>query len=332
MESINDLCDDVDKMRVNKNMNLIFLPASNKLLDKTQTAMKKFVSEIECEKYKSDLFSVVIQPFIIGQTWMLNVWDFQLRKSRCIVFDMSDDQDDFDDMKVILKHRWVSFMKLNIKMVGKCQYVEEKSPWSHKVVRVTFKNKRDKNSRSHSLMRMMIVMYDTAYHGHSIDEIVRVAKGQLNDERNISRMVRVTQAALITKSQGQSRVSIGDHLPPLKAQIVDSDKHDDNKENQGQGQGHDVIDKNEEVKDDNGKGKAGEGEGEDQSQDDSESEGNVDDDEAEKDKMILPDKKKHFAGRPKQSNSTPSKSKSSAGASKSKNSHQKVTVKMNTNN
>jgi hypothetical protein len=75
---------------------------------------------------------------------MINIWDFQLRKSRCIVLDSEGDNDSHADMKDTLMMRWKKLLKMNLKMVGKSQYVEEKSPWSHRVVRVTCKNKRDK--------------------------------------------------------------------------------------------------------------------------------------------------------------------------------------------
>ncbi len=163
LESIVELCIEVSKSNAMKLRNFVFLSGSSITLDKTQAAMKRFVSEIEKDHFNSDMFSIIIQPFVIGQTWALNIWDFQLRKSRCLIFNMADDKDDYDMMKDVMNKRWKKFLKVGLKMVGKYQYVEEKSPWSHEIKKVTFKGNRDKNSRSYSLVRVMIVMYHAAF-------------------------------------------------------------------------------------------------------------------------------------------------------------------------
>ncbi len=134
---------------------------------------------------------------------------------------------------------------------------------------------------------------------------MKAAKGQLNDERNISRMVRLIQAALITRCHGQPRVRISNNFPSLEAQN-DNDEKSDVKEEHGHDQGSN--DKNEERKND--KGKAGDELGDDEQdleddENEDEDEGNVDDDdEAIKVNKVIPGKKKHFSGRPRLSNNS----------------------------
>jgi hypothetical protein len=141
---------------------------------------------------------------------MINIWDFQLRKSRCIVLDSEGDNDSHADMKDTLMMRWKKLLKMNLKMVGKSQYVEEKSPWSHRVVRVTCKNKRDNKTRSFSLVRLIIILYEAAYNLSSVDDIMKAAKDNLKDDTHIAKNVRMIQAALITICHGQPRVRFGE--------------------------------------------------------------------------------------------------------------------------
>ncbi len=47
-------------------MNYIFLSGSNNVLNKTQAAMKRIVSVMASDDYKSEAFSVIIQPYLVG--------------------------------------------------------------------------------------------------------------------------------------------------------------------------------------------------------------------------------------------------------------------------
>ena len=222
---------------------------------------------------------------------MINIWDFQVRKSRCLVLDFEDDKCSHPEMMDTLIKRWKKLMKLNLKMVGKNAYEEEKSLWSHRVVRMTVKNKRDKNSRSYSLLRLIIILYEAAYNLSSIDDIEKAVKRNLKDDKHFARMVRLIQAALITKCHGQPRVRFGENQG-------DVDEHKDDKEDDEHSS--EKADKNEERKNDIAGGDL-DPEGQDQDDDESDDVDEFDytaEGEVYRANKFKPEKIKHFMGRP----------------------------------
>lgn len=84
--------------------------------------MKPTIAETLHKRFEKELFTKIVQPFFIPDTWMLIFWDFNYRVSKSLLFDVKVDKDRWKFVNDFLTQHQVKFIDTGIKRIGLCPY------------------------------------------------------------------------------------------------------------------------------------------------------------------------------------------------------------------
>lgn len=212
-EAVRDLCRVCVLTRHEHKFNIFFLPPVEGAKSNMNTLMDNAMIERGRDTYNPNLYTLIVQPMLVKDVWVVFMWDFSKRVMKTLVFDRAGYRKAWDYLNDYLRRARDNFYKLGLYIDPKVKnlYEETQAKWSDGFLIATAAHEVNKVTRSQLNHKIFTLMYDIALHHLEYQECADRLGVMFKDERNITRAMSVIQAAMIAAFHGTPRVSAGGH-------------------------------------------------------------------------------------------------------------------------
>ncbi len=234
------VCERATALVANKLANVMFVPQGTLGQADSDLVIDDIIEKRnDKEVYIPNMISTIVQPMLfLKERWGLTIWDVRTRIERCLIFDCESvspkTRDEIEARMKALRQDIYNLCDLhNLNNLNKRQ--EMAMPWNTLVV-VVPTDELAPVSKGLAMQKLYALMYDTAVNQRDGSYVAMDAPKIYADKRNVSRMIRTLQGAIITDTQGKPLLRVDKGIFQRKRLYSDHEIAQHLKSDNGQGQ------------------------------------------------------------------------------------------------